>query len=134
MTRKGNRSFHNGAIDILSAIIKHVMSSASEAETGALYYGCKRALPYKVTLEEMGHRQPPTPVHCDNLTATGIANDTVKKQRLPIDGNAILLGGRSSQDGKFGCAMAPRPGEPCRLFLQAFRWYAPSRGKTLVPA
>jgi hypothetical protein len=32
-------------------------------------------------LEELGHQQPPTPIHCDNATATGIANDTVKKQR-----------------------------------------------------
>ena len=43
MTKKGQKEFHNGAIDVLSTIIKHVMSSASEAETGALYYGCKRA-------------------------------------------------------------------------------------------
>ena len=27
-----------------------------------------------------GHPQPPVPIHCDNATATGIANDTVKKQ------------------------------------------------------
>ena len=29
----------------------------------------------------MGHQQPPTPIQCDNKTATGIANDTVKKHR-----------------------------------------------------
>lgn len=29
----------------------------------------------------MGHIQPPTPIHCDNNTATGIANNTVKKHR-----------------------------------------------------
>ena len=39
MTKKGQKEFNNGAIDVLSTIIKHVMSSASEAETGALYYG-----------------------------------------------------------------------------------------------
>ena len=31
MTRKGNRAFTNGAIDVLSTIIKHVMSSTSES-------------------------------------------------------------------------------------------------------
>ena len=78
MTQKGNRSFNNGAIDILSTIIKHVMSSASEAETGALYYGCKRALPYRVTLEEMGHPQTkPTPVTTDNNTAHGLTMGTM---------------------------------------------------------
>jgi hypothetical protein len=29
----------------------------------------------------MGHPQPPMPIHCDNNTAGGIANDTVKRQR-----------------------------------------------------
>jgi hypothetical protein len=29
----------------------------------------------------MGHRQPKTPVHCDNATAVGITNSTVKRQR-----------------------------------------------------
>ena len=29
----------------------------------------------------MGHPQPETPIHCDNMTTTGITNDTIKKQR-----------------------------------------------------
>ena len=29
----------------------------------------------------MGHPQPKNPVHCDNATAVGIANNTVKRQR-----------------------------------------------------
>jgi len=29
----------------------------------------------------MGHAQPKTPVHCDNATAVGIANNTVKRQQ-----------------------------------------------------
>jgi hypothetical protein len=49
------------------------MSSASEAELAALYYGCKQAAPTRVTLEEMGHPQPaPTPVTTDNITAQGL--------------------------------------------------------------
>ena len=57
MTNKGQKYFNNGFIDVLSTIINHVMSSASEAETGALYYGCKCVIPYRVTLQEMGHPQ-----------------------------------------------------------------------------
>jgi hypothetical protein len=30
----------------------------------------------------MGHPQPKTPVHCDNAMAAGIANNTIKRQRL----------------------------------------------------
>ena len=29
----------------------------------------------------MKHHQPPTPIHCDNATAVGIAKNTVKKHR-----------------------------------------------------
>ena len=77
MTKNGQKEFNNGAVDILSTIIKHVMSSASEAETGALYYGCKRSIPYRVTLEEMGHPQPATPVTTDNNTAHGLTMGTM---------------------------------------------------------
>jgi hypothetical protein len=31
-------------------------------------------------LEAIGHKQPQTPVHCNNATAVGIANNTVKQQ------------------------------------------------------
>ena len=30
---------------------------------------------------DMGHPQPNTPVHCDNATAVGIGNNTIKRQR-----------------------------------------------------
>ena len=39
LTNKGNKEFNNGAILNLTSIIKHVMSSVSEAELAALYYG-----------------------------------------------------------------------------------------------
>ena len=63
---------------MLSSIIKHVMSSASEAEMAALYYGCKVAAPLRTTLEELGHYQPkPTPVTTDNITALGLTMGTM---------------------------------------------------------
>ena len=33
-----------------------------------------------LVLEEIGLKQPPPPVNCYNVTAAGIANDSVKKQ------------------------------------------------------
>lgn len=71
----------NGAIHIISNLLKCVVASAAEAELGALFHNCQDAKVLRLTLEELGHPQPPTPVHCDNATATGIANDTVKKHR-----------------------------------------------------
>ena len=71
----------NGAIHIFCGILKFVVASAAEAELGGLFANCKEGLIIRLILEEMGHKQPPTPLHCDNKTATGIANNTAKKQR-----------------------------------------------------
>ena len=69
---KNDEYFNNGAIVTLSSVIKHVMSSASEAELAALFYNCKAAAPLCITLEEMEHKQPKTPVTTDNSTAHGL--------------------------------------------------------------
>eukprot|EP00804_Cyclotella_cryptica_P020493 CCRYP_019412-RA/>CCRYP_019412-RA protein AED:0.05 eAED:-0.04 QI:0/0/0/1/0/0.5/2/0/1372 len=71
----------NGAILVFCGILKFVVASAAEAELGGLFLNCKEGKIQRLILEELGHTQPPTPIHCDNATATGIANDTVKKQR-----------------------------------------------------
>jgi len=78
LINQNDEDFNNGAILTLSSIIKHVMSSASEAELATLYYGCKQAAPIRVTLEEMGHPQlAPTPVTTDNITAQGLTMGTM---------------------------------------------------------
>jgi len=71
----------NGPILVIASICKFVVASAAEAELGALFYNCQDGTILRLTLEELGHPQPATPVHCDNNTAVAIANDTVKKQR-----------------------------------------------------
>eukprot|EP00804_Cyclotella_cryptica_P005556 CCRYP_003061-RA/>CCRYP_003061-RA protein AED:0.38 eAED:0.32 QI:0/0/0/1/0/0/3/0/444 len=70
----------NGAIYVFCGILKFVVASAAEAELGALFLNCKEGKILRLVLQELGHYQPPTPTHCDNETATGIANNTVKKQ------------------------------------------------------
>ena len=71
----------NGAVHILCQIMREVVSSAAEAELGALFHNGKDACPIRIALEEMGHPQGPTPIITDNSTASGIANDTVKQKR-----------------------------------------------------
>lgn len=71
----------NGAVYVFCGILKFVVASAAEAELGALFLNCKEATVIRLILGELRHPQPPTPIHCDNNTAAGIANDTVKKQR-----------------------------------------------------
>ena len=71
----------NGAFFTLCAILRFVVASAAEAELGALFLNCKEGMIFRLTLEELGHPQPRNPVHCDNATAVGITNNTVKGQR-----------------------------------------------------
>eukprot|EP00804_Cyclotella_cryptica_P024309 CCRYP_020871-RA/>CCRYP_020871-RA protein AED:0.34 eAED:0.32 QI:0/0/0/1/1/1/2/0/475 len=71
----------NGAIAVLCTILKFVASSAAEAELGALFLNAKEANIMQLTLQELGHPQPPTPVHCDNSTTIGIVTNTVKRQK-----------------------------------------------------
>ena len=61
--------------------MREVLSSAAEAELGALFHNGKEACPLRIALEEMGHPQPATPMATDNYTASGIATDTVKQKR-----------------------------------------------------
>jgi hypothetical protein len=56
----------------MAKIIKNVISSASEAEIAALFINARAALPLRVALEEMGHKQPATKLITDNSTADGI--------------------------------------------------------------
>lgn len=71
----------NGSILIIAKIIKNVVSSASEAEIAALFINARAALPLRVALEEMGHKQPATKLITDNSTADGILNGKIKQNR-----------------------------------------------------
>jgi hypothetical protein len=79
--RDNEQDTHQGAILATTSIMQSVLSSAAEAEIGALYENTKKAAILCVTLEEMGYPQPATPVQTDNSTACGIANDNIKQQR-----------------------------------------------------
>jgi hypothetical protein len=92
LTNHNDKDFNNGAILTLSSIIKHVMSSASEAELAALYYGCKQAIPIRTTLKEMGHPQTkPTMVTTDNNMAQGLTMGTMTPRSIQIHGPTFSL-------------------------------------------
>ena len=71
----------NGPVHVLCSLLKFVAASAAEAELGALFLNAKQALILRLTLRELGHPQPPTPIHVDNSTTVGIVNNTVKRQK-----------------------------------------------------
>jgi hypothetical protein len=61
-----------------ATIIKAVMSSAAEAELGALYLNAKEAVYLRQILFEMGHPQSKTPIQMDNMTAEGVINNKIQ--------------------------------------------------------
>ena len=73
---------NNGAVFTIYKIIKAVMSSSEEAELGAMFIKCKESIPARQALEEMGHKQPPTPMQTDNTTAHGVVNNNISSKRL----------------------------------------------------
>jgi hypothetical protein len=77
-----NNTTIKSAILASRTIMKPILSSASEAEIGALFHNCKQATILHTTLQEMGYLQPATPMQTDNSTACGIANSNIKQQRL----------------------------------------------------
>ncbi len=72
---------NNGTIHIVAEIIKGVMSSAAEAELGAMYINACKAVEERIILEQMRHKQPATPVQVVNSTAKGIINKRVQPKR-----------------------------------------------------
>ena len=91
---------NNGAIITISQIIKAVMSSAAEAELGALFINSQEAVPQRQLLEEMGHPQPPTPIQIDNTTALGVVKMNVLKKLKAMDMRFHWLRDRANQ-GQF---------------------------------
>ena len=71
----------NAPIHIECTLLKHVVSSAAEAETGALFHNCKTAIELKHMLEALGHKQRTIPIKIDNSTASSFANATLKHKR-----------------------------------------------------
>jgi hypothetical protein len=81
----GDKSPHednlNGSILNVASVIKNVVASAVESEVGECFQNAQSGAPLRVTLTELGHIQPPTPLWTDNSTAFGILNETIKQKR-----------------------------------------------------
>jgi hypothetical protein len=56
----------NGAFHVSANVMQFVMASAAKAELGALYH--QTGIIFCNILNNTGHPQPKTPVHCNNAT------------------------------------------------------------------
>jgi hypothetical protein len=99
MPKNGEPIKLNGAFYVNTTILRFVEASAAEAELGALFHNCQDGIIFRQTLTDLGHNRPKTPVHCDNATAVGIANNTVKRQRSrAMEMRFFWIGDRVAQD------------------------------------
>jgi hypothetical protein len=54
----------------------------SRGQTWRPHLKLQEGYDFCLTLEKLGRPQPKTPIHCNNNTAVGIANNTIKWQQL----------------------------------------------------
>jgi hypothetical protein len=71
----------NGSILNVASVIKNVVASAAKSEVGACFHNAQSGASLRVTLMELGHIKPPTPLRTDNCTASGILNETTNHKR-----------------------------------------------------
>ncbi len=58
------------------------MSLATKAELTGLYIMAHKAVYIRIILEELGHKQPPTPLQTNNAMMDGVINGKVKPKQL----------------------------------------------------
>ena len=68
----------NAPIHIECALLKHVVSSATEAETAGIFHNAKQAIHIKKMLQALGHPQSIIRIKIDNSTAAAFSNSTLK--------------------------------------------------------
>ena len=66
--------------------IRFVMTSAAQAELGALLITSKEMIPLQQILSEMGWPQSPSPVQTDKSIDEGIVNNTIVPQKIKSTG------------------------------------------------
>ena len=71
----------NGHVLVECKTLKHVVTSAAEAEISALFHNAKTAIPLRRLLVAIGHPQPPTPIKVDNSTANSFVHDSITQKR-----------------------------------------------------
>ena len=67
----------NGPVLTECKTIRHVVSSAADAETAALFHNAQSARPIRHILISLGHSQPPTPLKTDSATANAFIHQTM---------------------------------------------------------
>ena len=71
----------NAPVHVECTLLKNIVASAAEAETGGIFNNCQIGIHIKRLLEVLGHQQRDIPVKTDNATACAFANNTFRQKR-----------------------------------------------------
>ena len=88
--KSGKLIFLNGTIHTLCKIIG-VAASAAEDELESLFLNTQETVRLQIALKELGHTEPPPPIHTDNTIATGIIHKNNKTIAIPRNEYALFF-------------------------------------------
>ena len=71
----------NGAILVECKTLRHVVTSAAEAEIAGVFHNAQISIVIRRILEALNHPQPPTPIKTDNSTANGFIHNNIHQKR-----------------------------------------------------
>ena len=95
---QSNQAHLNRTIHVLCKIIKSVVGSAAKSEIVAAYLNSHEAILMRNTLQELGHKQPATPMQVGNTKAVGFIHKQIKqRQSKAIDMRFYWLQDRQQQ-------------------------------------
>ena len=78
---KQNKQIPNHPILVECKCLKHIVSSAAETETGALFYNAQNIIQIRRILKALSHPQQAVPLKTDNKTAFGFTQDNIHQRK-----------------------------------------------------
>jgi hypothetical protein len=81
----------NGSILNVASVIKNVVASAAESEVEACFHNAQSGAPLRVTLTELGHIHPPTPLPHRQLHFFWNLERNKQTKKIKGNGYEILL-------------------------------------------
>ena len=97
----------NGPVLTIAQIMKCVMASESDANLGAMFITAQAMVSQRNTLEEMGQKQPRSPIQTDNSAAAGFVNNTIVPRKWKAMDRRLYWPRCRNSQGQFRYYWAP---------------------------
>ena len=84
ISNKTSTQTHNAPVHIEYTLLKHMVFSAAEAETGGVFHNIKSAIYIKKILKALVYLQDTIQIKTDNSTAETFSNSTLKEKGVSL--------------------------------------------------